>query len=74
MERKDFFSRKKFERLLGRGKCGEYLLFGAVEILFTGDTAPLITAGMWVLVGEFLSIACSVEWATGWRQILVLLH
>lgn len=42
---------------------GAIYSLGAVERLSAGDTAPLITTGMWVSVGEFLSIACSVHWA-----------
>ena len=29
---------------------------------------------MWVLVGEFLSIACSVQWASDWHPCIVLFH
>lgn len=34
----------------------------------------LIPAGAWVLVDEFLSTACSVQWASDWHQILVSFH
>lgn len=54
--------------------AGEVFTFWGGRDTLHRDTALLIPAGMWVLVGEFLSIACSVQWASDWHQILVLFH
>ena len=44
-----------------------------LQIYFSLETLLLIT-GMWVLVGEFLSIACCVQWASDWHPFIVLFH
>lgn len=64
------FAKKAFWRTVWGG--GVYIRGGRDTL--HRDTALLIPAGMWVLVGEFLSIACSVQWASDWHQILVLFH
>lgn len=39
-----------------------------------GDTALLIPTGIWLWVGAFLSIACSVQWVSDWYRIPGLFH
>lgn len=48
-------------------------LWGGRDTLH-GDTALLIPTGMWLWVGAFLSIACSVQWVIDWYRIPGLFH
>lgn len=72
----DFINRK--EALLPRkhfeGRWGGVFTFWGGRDILHRDAALRIPAGMWVLVGEFLSIASSVPWASDWHRILVLFH